>query len=139
MISTDVSLILIWHESQFIGDIVEEVGKKLDSTALLAPYIDWHRHRMLLKKTKMIVHILSKIGVLMILFGLYLNMKICTPRCWDLERFWYTTPDRRDQESFWCRSPEPWDTCSSVDEMVKDCGIGLPQSAGTVVIVLMRR
>ncbi|XP_011028426.1 PREDICTED: TMV resistance protein N-like isoform X2 [Populus euphratica] len=31
------------HESQFIGDIVEEVGKRLDSTVLLAPYIAWHR------------------------------------------------------------------------------------------------
>ncbi|KAJ6937897.1 disease resistance protein RUN1-like [Populus alba x Populus x berolinensis] len=42
------------HESQFIGDIVEEVGKRLDSTVLLAPSIAWHRYWLLVKKTMMI-------------------------------------------------------------------------------------
>ncbi|KAB5574511.1 hypothetical protein DKX38_001705 [Salix brachista] len=59
------------HESLFIGDIVEEVGKKLDSTALLAPFIAWHRYRLLMKKTKMILHILYLTGVF-IFVGLFL-------------------------------------------------------------------
>ncbi|KAJ6700512.1 hypothetical protein OIU74_011953 [Salix koriyanagi] len=63
------------HESLFIGDIVEEVGKKLDSTALLASCIDRHRYRLLMKKTKMIVNILFFIGLL-ILCGLYVYIKI---------------------------------------------------------------
>uniref|UniRef100_A0A6N2KBY5 TIR domain-containing protein n=2 Tax=Salix viminalis TaxID=40686 RepID=A0A6N2KBY5_SALVM len=64
------------HESLFIGDIVEEVGKKLDSTALLASCIDRKRYRLLMKKTKMIVNILFFIGLL-ILCGLYVYIKIC--------------------------------------------------------------
>ncbi|KAJ6342984.1 hypothetical protein OIU78_010828 [Salix suchowensis] len=59
------------HESLFIGDIVEEVGKKLDSTALLAPFIAWHRYRLLMKKTKMILHVLY-LTVAFIFVGLFL-------------------------------------------------------------------
>ncbi|KAG5229400.1 disease resistance protein [Salix suchowensis] len=59
------------HESLFIGDIVEEVGKKLDSTALLVPCIDWHRHRLLVKRTKMILSSLYLIGLLTF-YGLFL-------------------------------------------------------------------
>ncbi|KAJ6715586.1 hypothetical protein OIU85_027027 [Salix viminalis] len=67
------------HESLFIGDIVEEVGKKLDSTALLtlAPFIPWHRYRLLMKKTKMILHILYLTGAF-IFAGLFLYKFICT-------------------------------------------------------------
>jgi len=65
------------HESQFIGDIVEEVGKRLDSTVLLAPYIAWHRYRLLVKKTKMIVYILYIICI-SIFVGLFLYKFICT-------------------------------------------------------------
>ncbi|KAJ6937894.1 disease resistance protein RUN1-like [Populus alba x Populus x berolinensis] len=65
------------HESQFIGDIVEEVGKRLDSTVLLAPFIAWHRYRLLVKKTKMIVYILYIICI-SIFFGLFLYKFICT-------------------------------------------------------------
>ncbi|KAG5229389.1 TMV resistance protein [Salix suchowensis] len=45
--------------------------KKLDSTALLAPFIAWHRYRLLMKKTKMILHVLY-LTVAFIFVGLFL-------------------------------------------------------------------
>ncbi|KAB5574512.1 hypothetical protein DKX38_001706 [Salix brachista] len=111
------------HESLFIGDIVEEVRKKLDSTALLASCIDWHRYRLLVKKTKMIVSILSKIGVL-ILVGLFLYLLICVG-------IYLLQPSSDLESSFNGENDRVWKEAHSPDEMLKDFGIELHQSAGT--------
>ncbi|KAJ6309279.1 hypothetical protein OIU76_018803 [Salix suchowensis] len=125
------------HESLFIGDIVEEVGKKLDSTALLAPFIPRHRYRLLMKKTKMILRILYLTGVF-IFAGLFLYKFICT---WIFIQSKFDRSFKDDYDRVWKgfgfrgAGADSHGTLTNLiidgkeiksAEMLKDSGIGVP-------------